>query len=101
MTVLSFNDSDEALERLGAFYGTEKTVTIEHGNLIEGLNREEKQIPPLIDFEELKQEWPRLRGMICGAYSKYTTQHLRKCIILLHNDILPNFAKHASVTLCI
>lgn len=100
MTVHDTIDSDEAIEHLATFYGYEKKVKIVHGNMIEGVQEEEKSVSPLLDAEKLQHEWPRLKGMISGAYSKLSTGNLCKRIILLHKDILPNCACLATIALC-
>ena len=46
------------------------------------------------------EEWPRLKGMITGAYANLTTSQLCKRLILLHGDVMPNVSKLAAIALC-
>ena len=102
VTVLTSEDSvsDEAIDQLGTFYGYEINVKIVHGDLVDGTETEQNIIPRMVDHAGLKREWPRLRGMIKGTYSKLSTEHLCKRIILVHQDVLPNCAILASIVLC-
>jgi hypothetical protein len=92
-------ESEEALERLGSFYGHSKEVRVVHGNLIDGTEEEVTEIDPLLDPVQLEAEWPRLKGMIGGAYALLQTDMLCRRIILIHKAVLPNFAKLASIAL--
>lgn len=75
-------------------------MKVVYGNLVEGIQEEERVIAPLLNPKKLEQEWPRLHGMISGAYNKFSTEQLCRRILLLHKDILPNTAILASITLC-
>jgi len=88
----------ESVANLGQFFGHEKEVVVIEGN-IDNLVENKQVIPALLDPDELDSEWPRLEGMICGAYRGYTTQTLCKQIILHHSTLLPNFAILASIAL--
>jgi hypothetical protein len=94
------SDTEGAVQHLATFYGYEKTVKVVEGNLIEGTVEHETIIEPLLDPIKLEQEWQRLYGMINGAYASLTPHKLCKRIILLHPDLLPNFAALASIALC-
>lgn len=61
----------------------------------------ETMVNPLMNSEKLKDEWPKLKGMINGAHSKLNTDMLCKRIILLHSDIMPNCAVLPKIALCI
>ena len=59
----------------------------------------EREILALIDSESIQKEWPILKGMIKGGYSKLSTEDLCKRITIRHNDMLPNFALLANIAL--
>lgn len=103
LTVNAASESDckESLESLGSFYGQEKTVKMVHGCATEGVTEEEKEVKNLLDEEKLYQEWPMLKGMIQGSYSKLTTPELCKRITSLHSEALPEFSKLCKIALCI
>lgn len=94
------NESDEAITHLANFYGCEKEVVIVKGNLIEGTEEIKTVINPLMDQEGVMNEWPRLKGMIKGAYSDLDTEQLCKRLILQHKDVMPNVSILASIALC-
>ena len=92
---------DERLQSvisLGQFYGYEKETVIVEGDIDNAIETR-KKVPPLLNPNELEQEWPRLEGMIEGAYREYSTQKLCRKIIKNHKSTLPNFAILASVAL--
>lgn len=97
---LSDSECSEAAEHLSAFYGYDNEVKVVHGDMLEGVETEERTIHKVLNPEQLQQEWPRLKGMINGAYSSLSTVLLCKRIVLLHSDILPNFAILANIALC-
>ena len=72
---------DHAPELVSSHYGSDKTCQIVHGDLIEEVETEEKIIYKILDQDKLKQEWPFLRGMIQGSYTRLATEAL--CRILL------------------
>ena len=89
-----------AVEHLATFYGYDKVMKVVDGNLTEGTETTETQIDRVLDPENLKKEWLRLQGMLKGAYSTMSLVQLCKRIILLHSDILQNFAVLANLALC-
>ena len=93
-------ECNEAIDHLASFYGYQKTVTVVHGDLIEGTVERNQIIDPILDPENLQEEWPRLYGMIKGTYSNLSTDKLCKRIILLHSEIMPNCAKLSAIALC-
>ena len=46
------------------------------------------------------KEWPRLKGMVKGAYSNLDSNQLCKRLILMHKDVMPNMSILASIGLC-
>lgn len=90
-----------AVESLSSFYGYEKSVKIVDGNLTDGTQETTRVIAPLIDPKKLEEEWPRYEGMIRGAYAKLSVDRICKRIIVLHDDVMPNVSKLASMALCL
>ena len=97
---ISCEESKEALTHLGTFYGYPKSVKIVHGNMVEGTEDEEKEIPALLDPVKLVDEWPKLRCMIEGSYKNLSTKKLCRRMIMLHEAVLPNLSILAAVALC-
>jgi hypothetical protein len=97
---VSSTESDDSLAHLADRYGTEKNVCILEGEPLVELTEHRRVIEPLLDKDKLKQEWPRLKGMMQGAYSELQTQQVCKRVILLHMDTMPNCATLADIALC-
>ena len=93
-------DSDEAVALLANHYGNAKEVVTIQGNLIEGTEEIKTIINPLLDQEKILKEWPRLKGMVKGAYSNLDSNQLCKRLILMHKDVMPNMSILASIGLC-
>ena len=102
ITVCNTDESecDESLSHLASFYGTEKETTIVHGNLIEGTEETVTVINPLLNQEGLLQEWPRLKGMIKGAYANLDSENLCMKVILMHKTLMPNAYVLACIGIC-
>ena len=92
-------DSDEAVALLANHYGNEKEVVTIQGNLIEGTEEIKTIINPLLAQEKILKEWPRLKGMVKGAYSNLDSNQLCKRLILMHKDVMPNIYILASIGL--
>ena len=92
---------DHALECVSSYYGSDKTCLIVHGDLIEGVETEEKIIDKILDQDKLKQEWPFLRGMIQGSYKGLATEALCRRVITLHQQMVPEFSTLCRIALCI
>ena len=97
------SEISDALKNVAKIYGTQKITKVVHGHLQEDedLQEEVTIIPPLLDGTKLKQEWPMIKGMINGAYSKLDTAYLCRKIIMLHSELVPNFSKLCCIALCI
>ncbi|XP_046561754.1 zinc finger protein 862-like [Haliotis rubra] len=93
-------ESGDAVAHLGALYGAQEEVKVIEGDLHQGLEEHIKLVGPLLQPDKLLDEWPRLKGMINGTYSKLLPEQLCKRVILLHKDSMPNCAKLASIALC-
>ncbi|KAH3719665.1 hypothetical protein DPMN_062519 [Dreissena polymorpha] len=62
---------NEALDVIATFYGKQKTVKVIKGNLTDdNLIEEVKEVSCLLNEDKLREEWPMIRGMIRGSYSK-------------------------------
>ena len=94
-------DSDEAVALLANHYGNEKEVVTIQGNLIEGTEEIKTIINPLLDQEKILKKWPKLKGMVKGAYSNLDSTQLCKRLSLMHKDVMPNMSILASIGLCI
>lgn len=94
-------ESENALAQLSDFFGTGKSVSIVEGDLLTQVFERKREVPALLDSESIQKEWPILKGMIKGGYSKFSTEDLCKRIIIRHNDMLPNFALLANIALCL
>ncbi len=71
VNMVTTSESEDAVLHLGELYGSEKTVTIVEGDMIVGTEEHNTVIQPLLDKQKLQDEWPRLQGMIKGAYAKF------------------------------
>ncbi|KAL4236086.1 hypothetical protein ACF0H5_004472 [Mactra antiquata] len=91
------NSLDDQLKQLNTLVHFMQ-VKMTHGDMDKGYVTEETNISRLTDPEKLRQEWPRLADMIKEAYKTYTTVQLCRRIILIHSDIIPNFAVLATST---
>ena len=94
-------ESESAIVQLSDFFGTGKSVSIVEGDLLSQVFERKREIPALLDSESIQKEWPILKGMIKGGYSKLSTEDLCKRFIIRHNDMLPNFALLANIALCL
>ncbi|XP_045212023.2 zinc finger protein 862-like [Mercenaria mercenaria] len=97
------NESEDAVEALGMFYGDEKTVTVIHGNFECGLQEENKNVvDKLLDRDKLVQEWPKLKGMLTGCYKGLSAKAVCQRVIQIHSDKgLVEFSKLCRIGLCI
>ncbi|KAL5022367.1 hypothetical protein ScPMuIL_001522 [Solemya velum] len=81
--------ADEAIKRLGDFYGTEKITTIEDRDSTGTIKK--TVVEPLLNKQELiDKEWPMLKGMLKGTYRAVTTKDLCRRVIVLHKKLVPN-----------
>lgn len=93
--------SDDALLSVSMLYGDEKHTRLVHGNMEDNnIVNEDKIVEPLLDGEQLKKEWPKLRGMIEGSYKNVSTPALCKRIIILHDTDFPSFSMLCKIALC-
>ena len=98
---LNNEDIGHALEVLGEHYGSEKTVSIVHGDMISGYTETEKAVEPLITKQDLNDEWQIFFGMLTGSYRGYSLNNLCQAVIISHHTVLPNLAKLAKIATCI
>lgn len=94
------NESDNAIEALGLFYGEEKTVTIVNGNMEMGYQEEIHQVAGLRETDKPKEERSMLKGMLSGSYKKMQLSTVCKRIIRA-GDMFPEFSKLCTIALCI
>ncbi|XP_061173439.1 uncharacterized protein LOC133182609 [Saccostrea echinata] len=94
------NESENAIEALGVFYGEEKTVKIVHGDMETGHHEEINQVSGLLNAKQLKEEWPMLKGMLSGSYKKLPVSAVCKRVIKA-DDMFPEFSKLCTIALCI
>ena len=97
---ISEEAGNEAIAHLSNFYGTDKEMTRVYGTLIEGTEETVIPVPAMLDQDKLIAEWPRLRGMIKGAYKHDNLSELCRKLIVLHTDIMPNVSILAAVAIC-
>ncbi|KAH3747447.1 hypothetical protein DPMN_181874 [Dreissena polymorpha] len=86
----------KSLSSLDQFYGYAKETVVIDKDINNKVERR-TEIPALLDQNKLQTEWPRLEGMIKGAYSGYSTKKLCKKIILHHRALLPNLSLLVSI----
>ena len=91
---------NDAITHLSNFYGTGKEITRLEGDLIEGTEETVIPVHAMLDQDKLLDEWPRLIGMIRGAYSNEDPQELCRKLIVLHSDVMPNVSILAAIGLC-
>ena len=95
------NESEDALDALGQFYGENKTVKVVHGSLQTELQEEVTNVTRLVDKDKLKQEWPMLKGMISGSYKRLSTPALCRRVIQMHQESMPELSKLCQIALCV
>ena len=91
---------DEAINHLANFYGVNKEMTRVQGNLIEGTEETVIPVQAMLSQDKLLDEWPRLKGMLKGAYRSLDPIELCRKLIILHSDLMPNVAILAAIAVC-
>lgn len=99
---VSEKESEESLEAIAEFYGTDKEIKIVHGHLQDGeLSEEVHEVKSLLNRDKFLQEWPSIKGMMLGSYKSLSLKSLCNRVIVVHNNFIPEFAKLCKIALCL
>lgn len=95
-------ECENAVEMIGINYGESKEVKVVHGDMAAGYQEDKRDIGKLLDKDKLKDEWPKLKGMLTGCYKNLSTKAMCKRVIQVHADKgLSEFTKLCTIALCI
>ena len=90
------SEIQDALESLCDLYGEDKVT-----KMYKDGSQQETPVDKLLNSDGVKKEWPMLRGMLKGSYSKRDLKYVCKRVLTLHDSLMPEIVKLCRIALSI